>query len=160
VNVSRFSGRIIGVGGFINISQNAKKVVFSGAFTAGGLEICWENGQTRILKEGKFKKFNSRLEQVSYSGPFAQDRGQEALYITERAVFQRKDDCLELIEIASGIDLERDVLAQMDFKPGISAGLKLMDSRLFLDQPMMLAGDLAKKSPITVPERLQPRRTI
>ncbi len=79
VNVSRFNGRIIGIGGFINISQNAKKVIFSGTFTAGNLQISWPGGQTIIHSEGKFPKFVSQLEQVSYSGPFAQERGQDAL---------------------------------------------------------------------------------
>ncbi len=157
VNVSRFNGRIIGVGGFINISQNAKKVIFSGTFTAGGLDIVWEAGQAVIRKEGKFKKFNPALEQVSYSGPFAQERGQAALYVTERAVFQRGEAGLELIEVAPGIDLERDVLSQMAFRPVISPQLKLMDRRLFVDEPMRLDRDLAGKTPITMPERLRAR---
>ncbi len=159
VNVSRFNGRIIGVGGFINISQNAKKVIFSGTFTAGGLDIIWEDGQTRIRKEGKFKKFTPALEQVSYSGPFAQERDQEALYITERAVFRRGVNGLELIEIAPGVDLERDVLAQMAFRPQISSELKEIDRRIFLDRSMGLAEDLIVKRPITVPERLRVRKS-
>lgn len=155
VNVSRFNGRIIGVGGFINISQSAKKVVFSGTFTAGSLEMNWPAGKTVISKEGRFKKFMQQVEQISYSGPFAAERGQEALYITERAVFKRVEEGIELIEIAPGIDLERDILAHMDFRPRIAADLKEMDRRLFLDEPMGLAQDLAKNPPANVPTRLQ-----
>jgi propionate CoA-transferase len=155
VNVSLFNGRIIGVGGFINISRNAKKVVFSGTFTAGGLDVAWENGTTRIRKEGKFHKFNARLDQVSYSGPYAQELAQEAWYVTERAVFRRGPEGLELVEIAPGVDLECDVLAQMDFRPRISSYLKGMDRRLFLDRPMGLAADLAGRAPCHVPARLR-----
>ena len=155
VNVSRFNGRIIGIGGFINISQNAKKVVFGGTFTTGSLQISWPEGQTVIHSEGKIPKFVSQLEQVSYSGPFAQERGQVALYITERAVFQRGPDGLELIEIAPGIDLERDVLAHMQFRPRISPDLTLMDARLFRPEPMGLQVDLSSRPPAHLPERLR-----
>ena len=154
VNVSRFNGRIIGVGGFINISQNAKKVIFSGTFTAGNLEMSWPDGKTVIHKEGKFNKFPSMVEQISYNGPFAEERGQEALYITERAVFRRGSKGLELIEIAPGIDLDRDILAHMEFHPVIAKDLKFMDKRLFLDQPMGLANDLKIKSQVNIPKRL------
>lgn len=154
VNVSRFNGRIIGVGGFINISQCAKKVIFSGTFTAGKLEMSWPHGKTVIAKEGKFKKFPVAVEQISYNGSFAQERGQEALYITERAVFRRGEKGLELIEIAPGIDLDRDILAYMDFLPEIAKDLKLMDDRLFQDRPMNLAADLAAKVPVNIPKRL------
>jgi propionate CoA-transferase len=154
VNVSRFNGRIIGVGGFINISQCAKKVIFSGTFTAGSLAMSWPEGKTVIHKEGKFKKFREKVEQISYNGEFAQERGQEALYITERAVFKRGEKGLVLIEIAPGIDLDRDILAQMDFRPEIAEDLKLMDQRLFLEPPMGLAKDLASKAPVNIPKRL------
>lgn len=155
VNVSLFNGRIIGVGGFINISQNAKKVIFSGTFTAGGLNVVWESGLTRILREGGFRKFTRKLEQISYNGAFAQERGQEALYVTERAVFRRGPDGIELVEIAPGVDMESDILARMDFRPRISGDLKEMDPRLFLDKPMGLAADLMSKPRCHVPERLK-----
>jgi propionate CoA-transferase len=155
VNVSRFNGRIIGVGGFINISQHARKVIFSGTFTAGKLDISWPGGQTVIKQDGKFNKFISQLEQVSYSGPFAQERGQEALYITERAVFRRGEKGIELIEIAPGIDLEGDILAHMDFRPVISPNLRTMDARLFIDEQMGLAVDLTAKEPCNIPARLR-----
>jgi propionate CoA-transferase len=154
VNVSRFNGRIIGVGGFINISQSAKKVIFSGTFTAGKLEMSWPDGKTLIQKEGRFNKFLTNVEQISYNGSFAQERGQEALYITERAVFKRGDNGIVLIEIAPGVDLDRDILAHMDFRPEISKDLKLMDERLFLDQPMGLIRDLKSKNTINIPKRL------
>ena len=144
VNVSRFGKKIVGPGGFINISQNAKTMVFSGTFTSGGLEISWPDGQTRIDKEGRERKFVRKVEQITYSGALANENGQRALYVTERAVFQRnKAGRLELIEIAPGIDVERDVLAHMEFKPEISKDLKQMDARLFLPQPMGLAGIIA-----------------
>jgi len=155
VNVSRFSGRIIGVGGFINISQNAKKVMFSGTFTAGGLKVSWVDGKTIIHKEGEFNKFISSLEQVSYNGPFSEKRGQEALYITERAVFKRGKQGLELIEIAPGIDLDLDILAHMGFRPQIASDLKIMDPRIFLDLPMGLKKELVSKPPLNIPDRLK-----
>jgi propionate CoA-transferase len=155
VNVSRFNGRIIGVGGFINISQHARKVIFSGTFTAGKLDIAWPGGQTLITQDGRFNKFVSQLEQVSYSGPFAGERGQEALYITERAVFRRGEEGLELVEIAPGVDLERDILAHMDFRPQISPDLKIMDARLFAEEKMGLPVDLAAKEPCNIPARLR-----
>lgn len=155
VNVSRFNGRIIGVGGFINISQNAKKVVFSGTFTAGDLQVVWKNGLTCIQKEGKFKKFSKAVEQISYSGSFARKRGQQALYITERAVFELGPEGIKLIEIAPGIDLEKDIISQMDFRPAIANPLKTMDPRLFVDQKMGLEADLMKKNPCNIPLRLR-----
>jgi propionate CoA-transferase len=114
----------------------------------------WPNGKTVIAREGKFKKFPVAVEQISYSGTFARERGQEALYITERAVFRRGEKGLELIEIAPGIDLDRDILANMEFRPEIASDLKLMDERLFQDRPMNLAGDLAAKAPVNIPGRL------
>ncbi|USX22173.1 acyl CoA:acetate/3-ketoacid CoA transferase [Oxalobacteraceae bacterium OTU3REALA1] len=125
LNVSKFGSKLAGAGGFINISQNARKVVFVGTFTA-------DKGRTR--------KFIDEVEHRTYSGEYAARRGQEALFVTERCVFKLVIDGgmsgLELIEIAPGVDLERDILAQMDFKPAISADLKLMDSRIFGPLPM------------------------
>jgi propionate CoA-transferase len=144
VNVSRFGDKIIGPGGFINISQNAQTIIFSGTLTAGGLDIGWVDGQTRIAREGREKKFVNKVQQVTYSGPLANENGQRAFYVTERAVFRRNEQGrLELIEIAPGVDLERDVLAQMQFKPAIAPDLKRMDPRIFLPQPMGLAGIVA-----------------
>jgi propionate CoA-transferase len=139
VNVSRFGDKIIGVGGFINISQNARCVVFGGTLTAGDLDIGWEDGRTVIRREGRHRKFVPKLEQVCYSAAMGRQRGQTALFVTERAVFRIGDDGLELVEIAPGVDVERDVIAQMGFRPRVAAGLTTMDPRIFAPAPMGLA---------------------
>jgi propionate CoA-transferase len=135
VNVSKFGAANPGAGGFIDIAHNASKLIFTGTFTAGGLSISAENGALRIDQEGKNKKFVSRANHITYpvSGGVAA-RGQEALVITERAVFAVIADGLELIEIAPGIDLQRDVLDQMEFAPKISPSLKVMDAWIFRDE--------------------------
>ncbi|MEI6285119.1 MAG: acyl CoA:acetate/3-ketoacid CoA transferase [Bacillota bacterium] len=138
INVSKFKGRVAGCGGFINISQNTKKVVFCGTFTAGGLKIKLVDGQLCIINEGRLKKFKQQAEQITFSGDYAVKTGQNALYVTERAVFRLTIKGMELIEIAPGIDLERDILQQMEFVPLISPELKLMDSSIFIEQPMKL----------------------
>lgn len=141
VNISRFAGKIVGIGGFVNISQNAKKTVFSGTFTAGGLEVACSKGALSIIEEGRHAKFVKAVQQISYSGPFAHREGRKAVFVTERAVFEIKEGLLELIEIAPGIDLERDVLAHMAFSPRISSELKTMDARLFAPERIDLAKD-------------------
>ncbi|PWB82159.1 MAG: acyl CoA:acetate/3-ketoacid CoA transferase [Methylocystaceae bacterium] len=141
VNTSRFGGRLNGCGGFINISQNARSVVFAGTFTAGGLDVAIENGEVKILKEGRARKFLKFVEQVTFSGKYAQKRGQPVIYVTERCVFQLKKEGLELVEVAPGIDIERDILAHMDFKPLVKHPV-LMDKRIFVDEPMGLISDL------------------
>jgi propionate CoA-transferase len=138
VNVSRFGPRLAGAGGFINISQNARRVVFAGTFTAGGLEVVVENGRLRILSEGSKKKLVESVEQITFNGSLAAQRGQSVLYVTERCVFRRVPEGLELTEIAPGIDIDRDVLAHMDFAP-IVRNVRLMDPRIFLPQIMGLA---------------------
>jgi propionate CoA-transferase len=137
VNVSRFGGRLAGAGGFINISQNSRKVVFIGAFTAGGLVTAIQDGQLRIVHEGRSRKFIERVEQITFSGGFAGASGQPVLYVTERCVLARTADGVELIEVAPGIDIERDILAQMGFLP-IVRDPALMDSKLFRPEPMGL----------------------
>lgn len=119
VNVSRFGGRFVGVGGFVNIAQNARRLVFCGTLTAEGLEVAVENGSLRILREGRKRKFVRAVEQVSFSAATARAARQPVLYITERAVFRLVDDGLELIEVAPGIDLEAQVLAMMEFRPRV-----------------------------------------
>ncbi len=118
LNVSKFGPRLAGAGGFINISQNAKKVVFVGTFTAGDLEVALEAGGIRILADGKAMKFVHEVEHRTFSGAYASKRGQPVLYVTERCVFRLTNGGLELIEIAPGVDLERDILAQMELPPG------------------------------------------
>ncbi|MFZ5595847.1 MAG: acyl CoA:acetate/3-ketoacid CoA transferase [Bacillota bacterium] len=138
VNVSKIGKRIIGTGGFVNISQNAKKVVFCGTFTGGGLKIGVRDGKLNILQEGKYVKFVDRVDQITFSGEYAVSSGQKVLYVTERAVFQLTAEGIELIEIAPGVNLERDILDRLAFRPGIAPGLKIMDERIFRDEPMQL----------------------
>lgn len=132
VNVSKVGPMLAGCGGFINISQNAKKVVFCGSFTVKGLECKIGNGQIKILNEGSIKKFVKEVSQITFSGKYSRSIDQEVLYITERSVFELKEEGLVLKEIAPGIDLERDILNLMDFKPLIIGDLKVMDSELFM----------------------------
>jgi propionate CoA-transferase len=131
VNVSKFKGRCAGCGGFINITQNAKKVVYCSTFTAGGLKVAVESGKLVIKQEGKGKKYVKKVEQVTFSGAYATATKQPVLYITERAVFELQDGQVTLIEIAPGIDLQHDILAQMEFTPRISPNLKPMPSGIF-----------------------------
>ena len=138
INVSKFGPKIAGCGGFINITQNAKKVVYCGTFTAGGLKIDVADGELKLLQEGRDKKFLKDVEQVTFSGEYAVEKGQPVLYITERAVFELTPEGVELKEIAPGIDLQKDVLDQMDFAP-IVRDVKPMDSRIFQAGPMGLA---------------------
>lgn len=131
INVTRFGNRVIGSGGFINISQNTKKVVFCGTFTTSGLKVSVDGGRLIILQEGKVQKFVDRVDQITYSGIYARQVMQPAVYVTERAVFTLDQEGLTLIEIAPGVDLERDVLANMGFKPRISPELTTMPSAIF-----------------------------
>src|SRR3954467_13754099 len=141
VNVSRFGSKLAGAGGFINISQNARKVVFAGTFTAGGLEIAVEDGRLRIVREGQSRKFVEAVEQITFSGAYAAETGQPVFYVTERCVFRRTPAGMELTEVTPGIDVERDILGQMGFKP-IVKDPKPMAARLFGDPVMGLEQDL------------------
>ena len=136
LNVSKFGDRLAGAGGFINISQNAKKVVFVGTFTAGGLKVAVRGGRLRIVQEGASRKFIDEVEHRTYSGEYAVARGQTALFITERCVFRLTAQGLELIEVAPGIDVERDIYAHMSFRPQLAAALKTMDARIFAPAAM------------------------
>ena len=138
INVSRFGPKIAGCGGFINITQTSPVVVYCGTFTAKGLKETIGNGKLTIDQEGQIKKFKNHIEQVTFSADYANETGQKILYITERAVFKLIDGKLTLIEIAPGVDLQKDVLDQMEFKPYIAEDLKLMDARLFTDEIMGL----------------------
>ncbi len=137
VNVSCFKGRFAGAGGFINISQNARKVVFVGTFTAGGLKVEVAGGELKILQEGRNRKFLEKVEQITFNGEYSSMQGKEVLYITERCVFRLCDSGLELTEIAPGIDLEKDILGQMNFTPLIR-DVKLMEASIFSEQRMKL----------------------
>ncbi len=131
VNVSKFGKRVSGCGGFINISQSAKKLIFAGTFTAGGLEVEIGDGKLKILQEGKAKKFLKHVQQITFSGKYASEINQYVLYVTERGVFKLIDGKVTLIEIAPGIDIQKDILDQMDFAPEISKDLKVMDKGIF-----------------------------
>lgn len=138
INVSRFGTRIAGAGGFINITQNSKSVFFCGTFTAGGLKTIVDDGKLKILQEGKQKKFVKSVDQITFSGEYARKTDQSVMYITERAVFELREDGVYLTEIAPGIDLEKDVLNLMGFKPKMEGHPKLMDERIFREEPMGL----------------------
>ena len=138
LNVSKFGTRLAGAGGFINISQSAKTVVFVGTFTAGGLQVATEDGQLRILQEGATRKFVEQVEHRTFSGEVSFRKGQRVLYITERCVFRLTGQGLELIELAPGIDLEQDILAHMAFRPAIAPDLRLMPACIFRPEPMGL----------------------
>ena len=142
LNVSKFGPKLAGAGGFINISQSAQKVVFVGTFCAGRQDLRIENGALQILQSGRSPKFVREVEHRTFSGSHAAARGQPVLYITERCVFSLSTQGLELIEIAPGVDLKRDILAHMDFHPIINGSPKLMDERIFRDEPMGLRRSL------------------
>lgn len=139
VNVSKFGGKTIGCGGFIDITQTAKKVIFCTTFTNGGLKISTNNGTLEILQEGRNKKFKEEVGQITFSGKLAAEHSKDVIYVTERAVFILTKKGLTLTEIAPGVDIEKDILNQMDFKPIISNNMKVMDSVIFTNQKMNVA---------------------
>lgn len=139
VNVSKFAGKVTGPGGFINISQGARKVCFMGTFTAGSSDIRIENGRLNIVQDGPHVKFRNQVQHITFSGEHSREKGtQQVLYITERAVFTLTDYGLTLIETAPGADLQRDILDKMESRPHVASDLKLMDERLFRPEPMKL----------------------
>ncbi|MEJ9230778.1 acyl CoA:acetate/3-ketoacid CoA transferase [Peribacillus butanolivorans] len=148
VNVSKFGKRTVGCGGFIDITQSAKKVVFCTTFTGGGLNVSIENGKLYIIQEGKVKKFKNHLNQITFSGKYAADYSKNVIYVTERAVFNLTKEGLVLTEIAPGIDLATDILPHMDFKPIISPHLKTMDYRIFWKESMSFKFDFIQKKDI------------
>ena len=142
LNVSKFGPKLAGAGGFINISQNAKKVVFVGTFTAGGLKVAVGDGQLRIIKEGKVKKFVEQVEHVTFSGGYALKKKQPVLYVTERCIFELTAAGMALVEVAPGVDVQEHILAQMEFVPIIDGTPPSMDARIFRPEPMGLSKDL------------------
>lgn len=156
LNVSKFGSKIAGCGGFINITQNAKQVFFCGTFTAGKLEIETGNGELTIINDGHINKLIKEVQQITFSADIARRNHKPVLYITERAVFRLGATTLELIEIAPGVDLDRDILARMDFNPIISRDLKTMDTRIFHDEPM----GLTLSSPSQMPTEVTSKQTV
>jgi len=150
VNASRFADRIAGCGGFINISQNAKKVVFMGNFTAGGAQFAVEEGRLRIIREGRVSKFVKGVAQVTFSGTVAAQQRKEVLYVTERCVFRLTERGLALAEVAPGVDVERDILRHLSFQPLVDRPAT-MDAAIFAPKPMGLRDRLLD---IRIEERL------
>lgn len=147
VNVSKFGPRIAGSGGFVDITQSTPTVVFCGTLTAGGVKLEVQNGELKIKNEGRVKKLVKKVEHITFSGEYGRTTGQKILYVTERAVFALKPEGVTLVEIAPGIDLEKDILGQMEFKPLISPDLKLMDARIFSERfPMAIKNEILAKN--------------
>lgn len=136
INVSKFKGKMVGCGGFVNITQNTRDVVFCGSFTAGKSDIRIVDGKLQIIEDGPYTKFVEKVEQITFSGSYATKSGQHVLYVSERAVFELRDAHMVLTEIAPGVDLQKDILDKMDFMPEIAKDLKLMDACIFQDVRM------------------------
>ena len=137
VNASRFGDRIAGCGGFINITQNAKKVVFMGNFTAGGAQFAVDEGRLRIIQEGKVSKFVEKVAQITFSGELAMRQRKDVLYVTERCVFRLTSAGLTLAEVAPGVEIEADILRHLPFRPLVDRPTT-MDAALFAPKPMGL----------------------
>lgn len=138
INVSKFGPKLPGCGGFIDITQNTKEVFFCGTFTAGRLKTRIADGKLMIDEEGDKAKFINKVQQITFSGRYANKTGQRVLYITERCVFELRKDGLYLIEVAPGIDIQTQIIAKMGFTPKLDSNLRLMDSRLFREENMGL----------------------
>jgi len=150
VNVSKFNGKSVGCGGFIDITQHAKKVVYVGSFTAGGLKLAVGDGRLKIAAEGKHKKFIKQVEQITASGAYAGQVKQPVMFVTERCVFELLDGKLVLTEVAPGVDIDKDILAQMDFKPLVKPGTKLMEAGIFQANWGGLKKAIAAKQKLTL----------
>ena len=131
VNATKMGARCTGAGGFIDITQNAKKVVFCATFTAAGAEYDFSGDKLRIVKEGSVRKMVDRVAQISFNGKLARKKGQKVVFVTERAVFELVKEGVMLTEVAPGVDLQKDILDQMDFQPIISPDLRTTDTALF-----------------------------
>lgn len=136
VNVTRFGNRYDGAGGFINITQNTKRLMFNGSLTGGDFDIGVAGGRLDIRRDGKFRKFVPEVDQISFSGHLARERGQRVTFVTDRAVFEMEADGMLLTEIAPGVRLREDVLDQIGFPVRVSETLKTMDERIFRPGPM------------------------
>jgi len=158
VNSSKFGSRVAGCGGFIDISQNSKRVLFMGTFTTGGIKTTVEAGRVRILEEGRVKKFVNACDQITFCSQFAGPQGQEVFYITERCVFKLIDGRLELAEVAPGIDIDKDILKQMEFRPVIR-NVAPMDPRIFQDAVMGIRSEFLLKE-LKTRLRYDPERNL
>lgn len=134
VNVSRLGPKVIGCGGFINITQSAKKCIFCGEFSAGGCDTAIEDGRLVIRSEGKFTKFVEQVQQITFSGKVARAEQRDVLYVTERCVFRLVPEGLLIEEIAPGVDLQRDILDRMHFRPIVAGEIRLMPDAIFRDE--------------------------
>jgi propionate CoA-transferase len=143
VNVHAFEGRIRGPGGFPNISAKTRKINFVGTLTAQGLELGIDQSGVRVLHEGSLSKFVPQVREISFNGKLARERGQQVRYITDRAVFELRPEGVTLIELAPGVDLQRDVIDQMGFQPIVADDCTTTDLRVYADGPMGLATDFA-----------------
>jgi propionate CoA-transferase len=149
VNVSRYGSSVNGPGGFINISQGARKVVFSGTLTTGGLRIRPDGvGGLVLEQDGGVEKWVAGVQQITFNGKYARERAQQVLFITERAVFDLSAEGILLVEIAPGISLQDHVLARIGFPVRVAPDLKLMDARLFRAEPMGLLAEFASRVPL------------
>ena len=143
VNVSKLGKSVTGCGGFIDISQETKRIVFGGTLCAKS-RVKFEDGKVTVLEQGTIHKFVNQVNQVTFSGRRAAEKGKKVVFITERCVFELRKEGLTLVEIAPGIDMERDIFAQMDYRPLVAEDLKEMPKELFYDGPMGLKEIWAK----------------
>ena len=138
VNVSKLGSRLIGAGGFINITQSARKCLFCGEFAAGSMAAGVENGKLVIRQHGKVAKFVNKVHQITFSGKTALRQNQQIFYITERCVFKLVPEGLFLAEVAPGMDIQRDIIEKMEFAPIVPGEVPLMAPEIFQDRPMGL----------------------
>ena len=141
VNVSRLQGKphvTAGAGGFIDITTNARNIVFSGTFSAGRQNVAVDDGRLAIREDGTIPKFVPEVEHVTFSGRMARERSQQVTFVTERCVIRLLEEGLTVTEIAPGIDLQRDVLSRVAFPLQVDLELRIMDERLFRPQRMNL----------------------
>lgn len=144
VNATRMGDRAPGAGGFVDITSTAKNVVFCSTFTGGGLEVSYGKDGMHITKEGRFKKLVKSVQQISYNGKLAFERGQNMYYVTERAVFRLTEEGPVLIEVAKGVDLQKDILDQMEFVPKIAENLQYTPTELYFPEPFGLKSIIHK----------------
>jgi propionate CoA-transferase len=141
VNLLRYGDTIVGPGGSMDIAQHNPKITFLGTFRAGGLAVECIDGSLRIVEEGSHPRAVEQVQAISFNGPMMHAAGKEVLYVTERAVFRLTEDGPMLIEAAPGIDVERDILACMAFRPAIAETVHTMDARIFRPGPLGLRAD-------------------